>query len=79
MFWLSKQPSWSKNRFDSLVTSSADPYVTVDSSRNIRVSTLRYGQSGVADAVPGEEEYGKPVDPKRRLTYMPTHSMFEFR
>ncbi|KLO10871.1 P-loop containing nucleoside triphosphate hydrolase protein [Schizopora paradoxa] len=49
-----------------------------NSSRNIRVSTLRYGQSGVADAVPGEEEYGKPVDPKRRLTYMPTHNRTQY-
>lgn len=56
----------------------ADPNFTslADSSRNIRVSTYRYGQSGVADAIPGEEEYGKAVDPRRQLSYMPTHSTF---
>ena len=45
-------------------------YVRVDTSRNIRVSTFRYGKSGVSDALPGEEDEvtGKTVDPRRLLS-----------
>ena len=44
-----------------------------DEARSVRVSTSRYGHDGVADAIPGEQDIGN-VDPKRRLSYTPTHS-----
>ena len=43
-------------------------------SRNIRVSTFRYGQSGVAGTLSGEKESEKDIDSRRRLVYIPTYS-----
>ncbi|KAL5513783.1 hypothetical protein ACEPAH_4184 [Sanghuangporus vaninii] len=41
--------------------------------RSIRVTTFRYGQSGVSNLVPGEEEE-KRTGPSRRVAYVPSHS-----
>ncbi|KAI5120825.1 hypothetical protein M0805_003221 [Coniferiporia weirii] len=54
MFWLSKQPKWSR-------------------SRSVRISTSKYGQSGVSDQVPGEDDGEKTSPSVRRLAYTPTH------
>ncbi|KAH8113617.1 P-loop containing nucleoside triphosphate hydrolase protein, partial [Phellopilus nigrolimitatus] len=51
---------------------------TWNKSRNIRISTSRYGQSGPADKVPGEEEDGKVSSPLRRLAYMPAHNKTQY-
>ena len=43
-------------------------------ARSVRVSTSRYGHSGTADMLPGEEDETGTIDPKRRLQYTPLHS-----
>ena len=45
-------------------------------ARAVRVSTSRYGSSGVADMLPGEEDETGTIDPKRRLQYTPLHSTY---
>ncbi|KAL5492998.1 hypothetical protein ACEPAI_4446 [Sanghuangporus weigelae] len=40
--------------------------------RSVRVTTFRYGQSGVSNLVPGEEEE-KKIGPSRRVAYVPSH------
>ncbi|THH09776.1 hypothetical protein EW145_g1783 [Phellinidium pouzarii] len=47
-------------------------------SRNVRISTFRYGQSGVSDQVPGEEEENNNATPLRRLAYTPTHDKTQY-
>lgn len=43
-------------------------------SRYLRVTTHRFGQSGVADYLPGEEDInGTVVDPTKCVQYMPAH------
>ena len=46
-------------------------------TRNIRVSTFRHGQSGLADQIPGENEDNKCVVP-RLINYVPAYGMFRF-
>ncbi|TDL17438.1 P-loop containing nucleoside triphosphate hydrolase protein [Rickenella mellea] len=45
-------------------------------ARSIQVSTHRYGQSGTANLLPGEE--GQPGDSKKTVAYLPAHNRTQY-
>ncbi|TDL16391.1 P-loop containing nucleoside triphosphate hydrolase protein [Rickenella mellea] len=45
-------------------------------ARNVRISTRRYGYSGISNLVPGEESH--PSDPRKTVAYLPAHSETQY-